>query len=126
LLTGIFPFPDSNLYCGVNRVRNIKTFSWLTTDNVTTSDFDVNLLLQPLWKNNLVPSSVNLGLFEFGTEAFYAADNVTFSVSDFAANITTNSSTKPSSSDSPPSPYHFAWYSYAIWSGIAVYIGLQM
>jgi xyloglucan-specific endo-beta-1,4-glucanase len=135
-----FLLSHSNLYCGVNKVRNIKTFSWLSTDNVTTSDFDINLLLEPLWKNNLVPSDVQLGLVEFGTETFYAADNVTFSVSDFAVNITTNSSTvttnsstgttngttKPHSSDSPRSRQLFVWCSYAVWSSIAVIVGFWM
>jgi hypothetical protein len=114
----------------------------LATNNITTPNFDANLLLEPLWKNDLVPSNVKLGLIEFGAENFYAADNVTFTISDFAVNITTNSSTSSStssstgsstssstnsptktpSSDSPPSLRLIAWYSYGIWSAIALII----
>lgn len=43
--------------------------------------------MQYLWRNDLVSADVLLGVVEFGSEAYYASDNVTFSAGDFAIDV---------------------------------------
>ena len=48
---------------------------------------EISPLLQYLWRNDLIQSNATLGLIEFGSEAYYADGNVTFSASNFSADI---------------------------------------
>lgn len=58
---------------------------------MTDFDIDLTALFQALWKNNLVPSNASLGLVEFGSEAFYSAQNITFAASDFGMDLSPGS-----------------------------------
>ena len=48
---------------------------------------EISPLLQYLWRNDLISANATLGLIEFGSEAYHADGNVTFSASNFSADI---------------------------------------
>lgn len=47
----------------------------------------------PLVQKDLIPYATYLGLVEFGTETFFASDNVTFTARDFAMSLNTTPDT---------------------------------
>jgi hypothetical protein len=53
----------------------------------TSFDEDITPLLQYLWRNDLVSADARIGLVEFGSEAYHAGNNVTFSAGDFSMNV---------------------------------------
>lgn len=59
---------------------------------------DISPLLHALSDNNLVPGNANLGLVEFGNEAFHSIENITFSASNFTMDIESNGKTSHSGS----------------------------
>ncbi|KAF2664659.1 concanavalin A-like lectin/glucanase [Microthyrium microscopicum] len=79
-----------SLYCGSTSSgsRNLTTYSWVANSNVSTSHIDFLQLLKPLVDNNLLASSLSLGVIGFGSEAYYAPENVTFMAQDFGVNLT--------------------------------------
>lgn len=50
-------------------------------------DEDITPLLQYLWRNELVSADARIGLVEFGSEAYHAGNNVTFSAGDFSMEV---------------------------------------
>lgn len=44
-------------------------------------------MLQYLWRNDLLPADAQLGLVEFGSEAYHSGNNVTFSASSFSMGV---------------------------------------
>lgn len=50
-------------------------------------DEDITPLLQYLWRNELVSADARIGLVEFGSEAYHAGNNVTFSAGDFSMDV---------------------------------------
>jgi hypothetical protein len=93
---------NSKLYCGTNKARGQKVYSFLTDSEMTTFKFDATSALQALVSNNLVPGNASIGVVGFGTEAFYATENVTWTVSAFGFGL--GSSKGSSSSGSGPGP----------------------
>ncbi|OCK77131.1 glycoside hydrolase family 12 protein [Lepidopterella palustris CBS 459.81] len=77
------------LYMGKNH-RGNNVFSWISPLNITDFNEDISPLLQALWRNSLVPQNAFLGLVEFGSEAFHSDKNVTFSISNFGMNLTSD------------------------------------
>lgn len=59
----------------------------MSPSDETTFDEDISPLLQYLWRNELVSADVRLGLVEFGSEAYYSGNNVTFSAGGFSMQI---------------------------------------
>lgn len=53
----------------------------------TSFDEDITPLLQYLWRNELVSADARIGLVEFGSEAYHAGNNVTFSAGGFSMDI---------------------------------------
>lgn len=80
-------FPTSTLYRGTNQ-RGITSFTWFPPQNTTTFDTDFYPLVQFLIDNQLIEPTVQLGLVEFGQEAFFSTGNVTFAASGYNINIT--------------------------------------
>lgn len=76
-----------SLYTGPNG-NGQTVFSWLATSNITNFNFDVSPLLDYLTSHNLLPETTYLGSVQFGTEAFHATSNVTFSASNFNLDVT--------------------------------------
>lgn len=76
----------STLYLGQNS-RGTNVYTWVSTSDETDFDEDISPLLQYLWRKNLVSADACLGLVEFGSEAFFSEDNVTFSAADFGMQI---------------------------------------
>ncbi|KAJ9157977.1 Endoglucanase cel12A [Pleurostoma richardsiae] len=74
------------LYQGQNS-GGTNVFSWVAATNETVFNDDISPLLQYLWRNDLVPSNSSLGLIEFGSEAYHAGSNVTFSASNFSLEL---------------------------------------
>jgi xyloglucan-specific endo-beta-1,4-glucanase len=71
-----------SLYTGPNG-NGQTVFSWLAASNITNFNFDITPLFDYLTSHNLLPSTTYLGSVQFGTEAFHATSNVTFSASNF-------------------------------------------
>jgi len=71
------------LYAGRNQ-RGTEVFTWVATKKETNFTADVSPLLQSLWRTGLLSADSYLGLVEFGSEAFHASTNVTFSASGFS------------------------------------------
>ncbi|KAK3368522.1 concanavalin A-like lectin/glucanase domain-containing protein [Podospora didyma] len=74
------------LYQGRN-ARGTDVFTWVAATNQTSFAADISPLLQYLWRNGLVSAAAHVGLVSFGSEAYHARDNVTFSATDFAMNL---------------------------------------
>ena len=70
------------LYQGQN-ARGTNVLTWMATTNKTSFAAEISPLLQYLWRNGLVSPGSNIGLVSFGTEAYHAEGNVTFSGSEF-------------------------------------------
>ena len=81
--------PTSNLYIGENS-RGQRVLTWLCASNYTTFDADALPLISYLLDNGLVDGNEIMGLLEFGSEAFYSIDNVTFSAFGMDATVETN------------------------------------
>ncbi|KAK4444334.1 concanavalin A-like lectin/glucanase domain-containing protein [Podospora aff. communis PSN243] len=77
---------DFMLYKGQNQ-RGTDVFTWVATSNVASFAAEVSPLLQSLWRNGLISPNSQIGLVEFGSEAFHSPDNVTFSASGFAIHL---------------------------------------
>ncbi|KAF1809566.1 concanavalin A-like lectin/glucanase, partial [Eremomyces bilateralis CBS 781.70] len=75
------------LYRGTNQ-RGTTSFTWFPPINTTSFDTDFYPLLQFLIDNDLIDPSLNLGLVEFGQEAFYSTGKVTFAVNGYNMNLT--------------------------------------
>ncbi|PSR86963.1 concanavalin A-like lectin/glucanase domain-containing protein [Coniella lustricola] len=75
-----------SLFTGLNS-HNASVFTWVSTTDQLTFDEDISPLLQYLWRNDLVSADVLLGVIEFGSEAYYASGNVTFSAGQFAIDV---------------------------------------
>lgn len=71
------------LYAGYNQ-RGTEVFTWVAATIETNFTADVSPLLQSLWRTGLLSADSYLGLVEFGSEAFHASANVTFSASGFS------------------------------------------
>lgn len=78
------------MYSGTNH-RGIRTFSWLTEDDLHTFQLDLLDLAIALVRRNWIPGDSYLGLVEFGTETYYSNSNVTFSAKDFTMTLNTTS-----------------------------------
>jgi hypothetical protein len=71
---------------------------------------DIFPLLQAM--QTIIPSNLTLGLVQFGTEAFFSTQNVTFGLSDYSLDLETTSGsstaapTSTSSSSTSASPTH--------------------
>jgi xyloglucan-specific endo-beta-1,4-glucanase len=82
---------------------------------------DFNPLLQALSTNKLVPANAFIGIIEFGTEAFYATKNVTFSASKFGMDLQAKSAPhKKSFALAQQSPVSALIVSAALWSFLAL------
>ena len=83
----------SDLYVGQNTNRagsTLNVLSWVANPSTTTFTGDIYPLITDLYtlKGDVYPSSSDyMGIFQFGTEAFRAAQNVTFSVPKFSVDI---------------------------------------
>jgi hypothetical protein len=78
---------DSGLYYGTNGVGQ-NVFTWLASDNTTSFQGDVSPLITRLANVPGGPTGVTyLGYVAFGTEIFYAGQNMTFSVPKMALAI---------------------------------------
>lgn len=78
--------PCSTLFTGQN-TRGTLVYSWVSPADQTSFDEDITPLLQYLWRNDLVSADARIGLVEFGSEAYHAGNNVTFSAGDFGMDI---------------------------------------
>lgn len=84
VISDIDAFSHSTLYIGENS-RGTTVFTWVAKTNETGFFQEISPLLQYLWRNELISSNASLGLIEFGSEAYHADGNVTFSASNFTA-----------------------------------------
>ncbi|KAJ2898765.1 putative Glycoside Hydrolase Family 12 [Zalerion maritima] len=80
---------DFNLYDGMNE-RGQTVLTWVAAENVTEFDAEVLPLIEYLLDNDFVDGDDILGLVEFGSEAFYATDNVTFSAYNMEVTLETD------------------------------------
>lgn len=78
--------PCSTLFTGRN-TRGTLVYSWVSPADQTSFDEDITPLLQYLWRNELVSADARIGLVEFGSEAYHAGNNVTFSAGGFSMDI---------------------------------------
>ncbi|KAJ5125955.1 hypothetical protein N7526_008132 [Penicillium atrosanguineum] len=81
---------DFTLWAG-NNSANQHVFTWIAADTTERFVGDINQLITDLYSLSgyLYPSSSDyLGVFSFGTEAFYSDSNVTFWVPKFSIDIT--------------------------------------
>jgi len=76
---------EFSLYVGTN-TRGHQTLSWLPATNIQSIDMDISPLLQAL-SSVITSNNVLLGLVQFGSEAFYAASNVTLQVSGYSMDL---------------------------------------
>jgi xyloglucan-specific endo-beta-1,4-glucanase len=76
-----------SLYTGPNG-NGQTVFSWLAASNITSFNFDISPLFDYLTSHNLLPATTYLGSVQYGTEAFHATSNVTFSASNFNLKVT--------------------------------------
>lgn len=76
----------STLFVGQN-TRGTLVYSWVSPTDQTSFDEDITPLLQYLWRNDLVSADARIGLVEFGSEAYHAGNNVTFSAGDFSMDL---------------------------------------
>lgn len=67
--------------------RGTLVYSWVSPTDQTSFDEDITPLLQYLWRNDLVSADARIGLVEFGSEAYHAGNNVTFSAGDFRMDV---------------------------------------
>jgi len=90
----------STLYTGRN-TRGTRVFTWVAQANETGFFHEISPLLQYLWRNDLVPSNATLGLIEFGSEAYHADANVTFSASNFSIDVSVGQAPQLDLADMP-------------------------
>ncbi|POS69189.1 hypothetical protein DHEL01_v212418 [Diaporthe helianthi] len=83
-----FSCPWITLFTGQN-TRGTLVYSWVSPTDQTSFDEDITPLLQYLWRNDLVSADARIGLVEFGSEAYHAGNNVTFSAGDFGMDVWT-------------------------------------
>lgn len=83
-----FPRRISTLYRGSNQRRNLAC-TFISHSNLTGFEGDITPFLRFVIDKGIVPRDIKLGLVEFGQEAYRSYGNVTFSVSDFRADIST-------------------------------------
>lgn len=76
----------STLYAGQN-ARGTNVFTWVAPSDRTSFDEDIAPLFQYLWHNELLSADAQLGLVEFGSEAYHSGNNVTFSASSFGMGV---------------------------------------
>lgn len=76
----------STLYSGQN-ARGTIVFTWVAPSDQTSFDEDIAPLFQYLWRNDLMSADAQLGVVEFGSEAYHSGNNVTFSASSFSMGV---------------------------------------
>lgn len=76
----------STLYSGQN-ARGTIVFTWIAPSDQTSFDEDISPLLQYLWRNDLMAADAQLGVVEFGSEAYHSGNNVTFSAGSFSMGV---------------------------------------
>jgi Glycosyl hydrolase family 12. len=82
----------SALWAG-NNTGGQHVFTWIAANTTQRFVGDINQLITDLYSLSgyLYPSSSDyLGVFSFGTEAFYSDSNVTFWVPEFSLDMTTS------------------------------------
>lgn len=79
-------FLCSTLYSGQN-ARGTSVFTWVAPSDQTSFDEDISPLFQYLWHNDLMAVDAQLGLVEFGSEAYHSGNNVTFSAGSFSMGV---------------------------------------
>ena len=82
----------STLYNGTNS-NGQKVFSWVSNTNLTSLNEDISPLIYFLPHHGLVPFDTYLGTIDFGSETFFASQEVNFTVSHFSASLQTPSNT---------------------------------
>jgi xyloglucan-specific endo-beta-1,4-glucanase len=76
-------------------------YSWYAKTNIKNFDFDVTPLIKELSTSNFVPLNTYIGTVEFGSEAFFATENITFSASKFDMFLESKNSPRQRPSTSP-------------------------
>jgi len=92
---------EYKLYSGTNQ-RGVHTLTWLASEVVKNIDMDVMQLITPM-KALITEPNLIVGLVQLGTEAFFASENVTFSMSSYSLDIQPDatSKVKPTTSAKP-------------------------
>jgi len=92
---------EYNLYSGTNQ-RGVHTLTWLASEVVKTIDMDVLQLITAM-KPLITEPNLVVGLIQLGTEAFFASENVTFSMNSYSLDIQPDatSTLKPTTSGKP-------------------------
>lgn len=81
----------SELYYGTNN-KDQNVFTWVAKETTTIFTGDLTSLITTLTSNSSAgyPSETDyMGVFAFGSEAYYAETNVTFYVPKFSIDIRT-------------------------------------
>ncbi|KAJ5899617.1 hypothetical protein N7495_004361 [Penicillium taxi] len=79
-----------NLYGGQNTATNQWVYTWKTAETTGTFSDDIYPLIEYLYTetgDDYPTKSDYMGVFQFGTEAFYSASNVTFNVPSMSIDI---------------------------------------
>ncbi|KAF7192797.1 Endoglucanase cel12A [Pseudocercospora fuligena] len=88
---------DFTLWNGTNS-NGQYVYSWIANETLTHFDMDFAPLIGFLSQEEGVSEDVYLGTIQFGHETFLAASQMNFSISSYAADITTNRQTGDSTS----------------------------
>lgn len=75
-----------SLYHGWN-LQGQHVFSWLASQNLTSTNADYSPLLKYIWNKGLLSGALYLGQLEFGTEVMHAGAPTTFSASNYTLQI---------------------------------------
>lgn len=76
------PLIDSSLFVGKNAQKQ-NVFSWVLPAVTTEFTLDVYPLIEYLVAEKLLPASVYLGSIQFGVEAFYTTEVMSFVARDY-------------------------------------------